>query len=55
MSPKSKSLKIMRYKYPKYWKDHLAQVAKNDHNLEGNQYFYFKKFGFFLINDNISL
>ena len=38
MSPKSKSLKIMRYKYPKYWKDHLAQVAKNDHNLERNQY-----------------
>ena len=28
----------MRYKYPKYWKDHLAQVAKNDHNPEGNQY-----------------
>ena len=30
----------MRYKYPKYWKDHLAQVAKNDHNQEENQYIY---------------
>ena len=30
-------MKIMRYKYPQYWKDHQAQVAKNDHNLGENQ------------------
>ena len=35
----SKSLKIMA-KYPKYWKAHITQEAKNHHNLVqtlGNQ------------------